>query len=787
MPNRLSKIFSRSEKEKEAEAEAERNNSSGSSSSPPPGYQQAPPDYDEDNALQPPSITAGFSNLKIGQNNKDGFPTVSESIAHLKVLECFYRLRQQIGSTDGLFGINDKTVLDTGPQPNDQAPELLAKLAEKRWAIYVARAVDRFESWLHSVVPRAQALSLSILEQHGQRGDLCEPRRGESRVRFDKTSMPPADVLMVWHSYMLNPRAYLEDCLRFGRMQLYHTQMPWQAAAECINSETFAYEAGEGAEGLFTSMTGLPWDNLAVTGPRVVECPSCGRNNAAPWTTCADSPPDGMFRSTKDHAAAIDRMLSSGSGYCDRDFALSCRSCATTITHERLKAFKFCTDVKRLLSPDNVPMGGTLLGLDGIPWKVAGQTDITTKSIAQTTNALLSNGLGAKILQQASLSGRGSNESMEGIRDIVEDATQDKPYMRKVRGTPSHRLLRAEKVGIRRMMSRYWENHSSFAMDLVGAVVRQGSFVEKMHNIDWLHSPALLSTMKRLLVKYERFVHIMAQERYQMAVPTLDVDLAWHTHQLNPHGYLNFTVKNTKQFIDHDDKVAETKLNDSFAWTSKTYQKLYSEPYSECTCWYCEAVRESHTSAASRLFNTSTSKANDKLHASDQDPRKSVHISAHNAVRPTDNTNAYQVSAGLKADELEKQYQKACERARKKGKKEPRRDDYYYSDAWGYPVYIPAYSPYIGYVPYGPMYYPMTPGCMALGAGAVGNCCAGTCGGAVAAGGCGGGAGSCAGGAAGGCGGGGGGGGCGGGGGGGGGCGGGGGGGGCGGGGGGGA
>ena len=43
-----------------------------------------------------------------------------------------------------------------------------------------------------------------------------------------------------------------------------------------------------------------------------------------------------------------------------------------------------------------------------------------------------------------------------------------------------------------------------------------------------------------------------------MAVPTLDVDLAWHTRQLSPYNYMMYTVKMTKQFVDHDDKVAET-------------------------------------------------------------------------------------------------------------------------------------------------------------------------------------------------------------------------------------
>ncbi|TKA56758.1 hypothetical protein B0A55_11287, partial [Friedmanniomyces simplex] len=289
----------------------------------------------------------------------------------------------------------------------------------------------------------------------------------------------------------------------------------------------------------------------------------------------------------------------------------------------------------------------------------------------------------------------------------------------------------------RRMMSRYWENSSPFALDLVGAVVRQGSFIEKMHNIDWLHSPALPSTMSRLLTKYQRFVQIMA-DPHNMAVPTLDVDLGWHSHQLSPSGYLQYTVSNTGQFIDHDDKVAETRLNDAFAWTSKTYQRLFNEPYSECTCWYCEAIRESHTSTASRLFKgTQALTANALVHKVEQDPGKSVHISAHNAVRPSDDPK-YTERANKQAEELDKAYAKACARAKKGGRKEPKREDYYYSDAWGYPVYIPAYSPYVGYMPYMVSYYPVTPGCMAVGAGAVGNCCAGTCGGGVAAGACGG-------------------------------------------------
>ncbi|KAK0336597.1 hypothetical protein LTR94_008207 [Friedmanniomyces endolithicus] len=719
MPSRLSKVFSRSEKtekQKEAEAEAERNPSVNPS--PPPSY--APPGYEEGNILDPPDITAGFSNLSLDQKNQDDFPSSEEVIAHLKLLECFYRLRQQIGSTDGLFGINN-SVVTSHESEGALAAELLAKVAERRWAVYLARAVDRFDAWLHALLPDAKMARVSQIQSDGEKGLLCEPGPANPPLRFEAHNLPPVD--------------------------------------DCINSETFAYRPDNEAESLFTASTMLPYDNLADARDKAMDCPSCKTTIMVPWTTVSAYGTKEKY-TTSMLPAAIDAVLSQGSGYCDPVFYADCPTCPKTVwTHQRLKAAKFCGDVQLLLER-GLPLGGTLFGLDGLPGKVAGHKDGSWKGMNLLPNDLLYEGLGKTIVDSQYLNRGGLNQNMTSIRGVIEEALRDRSYMRRVRQSLSTRLDRAQKIAIRRMMSRYWENSSPFALDLVGAVIRQGSFIEKMHNIDWLHSPALPSTMGRLLTKYQRFVGIMA-DRLHMAVPTLDVDLAWHTHQLSPYGYLNYTVINTKQFIDHDDKVAETALNDAFAWTSKTYQRLYDEPYSECTCWYCEATRESHTSAASRLFNGSQARtANALVHKVEQDPSKSVHISAHNAVRPSDD-HKYTERANKQAGELEKAYGKACARARKSGRREPKREDYYYSDAWGYPVYIPAYSPYGGYMPYSPMYYPVTPGCMAVGAGAVGNCCSGTCGGGVAAGSCGGGgAGGCAGGAAGGCGGGGGGGGC---------------------------
>jgi len=147
---------------------------------------------------------------------------------------------------------------------------------------------------------------------------------------------------------------------------------------------------------------------------------------------------------------------------------------------------------------------------------------------------------------------------MNTIKSEIETTTKDKSYIKQVNHTFGSVIDRKEKVAVRRMMSRYWENSSPSSLDLVGAVVRQGSFIEKMHAIDWIHSPACTSTMTRLLTEYTRYIGLIARYPTQVAVPTLDVDLAWHTHQLSPASYYASSISQTGKFINHDDKIEET-------------------------------------------------------------------------------------------------------------------------------------------------------------------------------------------------------------------------------------
>lgn len=274
-----------------------------------------------------------------------------------------------------------------------------------------------------------------------------------------------------------------------------------------------------------------------------------------------------------------------GTGYGDRDFSYTCHKCGGEINHDLLRVAKFKKEAENLIMRD-WPLGGTILS------PITGAPDGPIQSEAPShfttfPNRLISIALRAKVLELTNA----YKPTMSDVRDLIENSIKDKQLVKQVNSKSpleSGTLRREERLAVRKMMSRYWENSSVFALELGGAVIRQSVFVDKMYSLDWLHSPAAKETMKRLLLKYERFVQIMATYALHVAVPTLDVDLGWHTHQLSPRSYYDYTLNKCKKFIDHDDKMDEDALNSGFEWTSKTYQKLFQGVYSECTCWYCE-------------------------------------------------------------------------------------------------------------------------------------------------------------------------------------------------------
>ena len=134
-------------------------------------------------------------------------------------------------------------------------------------------------------------------------------------------------------------------------------------------------------------------------------------------------------------------------------------------------------------------------------------------------------------------------------------------------------------------------NTISIGEDLVGCVLRQESFVKNEHNQlgTFNYSSRKLETS---LVRYQRFFRMLTDKNLKrMLVPTLDIDLMWHTHQLWMYGYFHDCLNSPcHSAIDHNDKIEEAKLDNGFEYTSKAYKK-FKEDYSICYCQYCSELR----------------------------------------------------------------------------------------------------------------------------------------------------------------------------------------------------
>lgn len=102
---------------------------------------------------------------------------------------------------------------------------------------------------------------------------------------------------------------------------------------------------------------------------------------------------------------------------------------------------------------------------------------------------------------------------------------------------------------------RAYTDDREFSIDLVGAVLRQGSFVTKMYNLNWTQPDFFAReddeiALQHAVARYHAFLDLLSSSPVSFFVPTLDIDLVWHTHQLMSDSYAEDTLKYIKRFVD---------------------------------------------------------------------------------------------------------------------------------------------------------------------------------------------------------------------------------------------
>jgi len=128
--------------------------------------------------------------------------------------------------------------------------------------------------------------------------------------------------------------------------------------------------------------------------------------------------------------------------------------------------------------------------------------------------------------------------------------------------------------------------YKDFSIDLVAAALRQREFAKKITapELESFDSPNALDIAT---TRYHKFLLLMnrksggnsAKNKKFSLVPTLDIDLCWHTHQLFSVEYRDWCISHLGTAVNHDDTVAKENLDAGLKETTNAWTNAYRESY----------------------------------------------------------------------------------------------------------------------------------------------------------------------------------------------------------------
>ncbi|KAI0265155.1 hypothetical protein BC834DRAFT_802695, partial [Gloeopeniophorella convolvens] len=495
------------------------------SDAPPPPYSERPEALNS----SPPNPEQPVASSSRSSNTSPMFHVGLRAI-HAPLVEIRH-LRLHLSLLYALQGL--RTRVESANEPS--WPPLASSLGgEQRWTWFVNLAVERFQRWLEKLSP---------------------PSRSNTLAKFVRNDMPPIDVWMVLHAYLLNPQSFAEDCSRIrslGSLTALVSAVP-DLFLEAFNtiSDVILWKPHAASRANWVAKTGLPFDPLecaAILLHQDIACPQC--------------------------KAVAAYLTPSGTGYAEPNFSYTCTSCSFDITREKLAISKLTTDLTAHLLHESQTGSAdmqlylpctlrTEYGDDTIRATGIKQDLLNLKPISQFNSRKWKQNQGASLAMA---------ESLEWKFSEIKKAWSQ---------------LQKPKIAAKILGAYY--NQRPFSVELIGAVLRQGSFITKMHDLGWTaptyfekHEDAL--ALHHAVMRYHAFLDLMSSSQHALVVPTLDIDLVWHTHQLAGSRYQKDCKTNVGRYIDHDDKVEQFYLSNAFDATCRAWEKRYGLPYTQCGC-----------------------------------------------------------------------------------------------------------------------------------------------------------------------------------------------------------
>ncbi|GAA6028926.1 hypothetical protein JCM8097_001509 [Rhodosporidiobolus ruineniae] len=480
----------------------------------------------------------------------------------------------------------------------------------------------------------------------------------------------PLDIALVLHSYQLSPQQYEEDAVRvLPHLKLIQDTV-LTGVAKSINPATLEQEVSQEDRQTWQALTKLDFDpllNFASTpGIKLVD------------------PKTGLL--SKSYVPWVDDK---GKGYAQQGFKVV-NNGGDYWTHETLGIQKLSNDIFRMRHSEVHTLAGTVVS-----------------------------SLDAPERQETSKTGRCVRNALKK-QAMVEIASSSYDLGRMMATRKTAKLLLTTALGpknkkrVDAILSCY-TRREPFSLDLATAVLRQQSFIDKMYSLGWLEpgrfdeDDALL---RRCIARYHGFMDLIASTPSMFCVPTLDIDLAWHTHQLQSV-YKAGIVLATGRFILHDDKVEENTLSNGFDITARAWQSRFGVPYSTCGCPLPSQPPLSRLGRVLGRGNSSFPASTLSALSPSLDDADVTHPSEHNSLVLPKHKEAMKKRAAREAEMEVRKKRDARERergGRKWGKREGKGDEEVEAERRRAAHDVAFFAP-IPLVPiYGPIGYPVAPG-----------------------------------------------------------------------------
>ncbi|CCA71946.1 hypothetical protein PIIN_05881 [Serendipita indica DSM 11827] len=454
----------------------------------------------------------------VGMTSIRPLVTVSELQAHLRLLGAFHKLKADVESQDEGLAAKDKDLA---------------------WVVFVNKAVVSFFNWMTS-------------------------KRGPTRLPLDDTAMPPLPVIMVWHTYLLNPRHYYEDSQRISNNYSKHLtileEFPLELAASLIDEESLgAYPPSEKRRKTFEDRATSTYDILLVTYVEdglSLPCPFCEHLNPhVTWVANGER------------------------GFAQPRFEHKCEGCHQTFNKGNIGVGRFVDEFIMKKKGESIYFPETYLrARDGIKdiYSAEARYSKIFKQLDEEW-ALISSSTGDR-KEQKKLLASTLRWDPDVLCDVMHTSSQPRiPLDRDARVKLLHRLATAY-------------SHAGYAsLDLVAAVLRQATFIDKIVHMGWTrpgrweHADSL-APLVRSVARYHAFLDLMYTNSWSLLVPTLDIDLSWHTHQLKGRTYRERTLSILGRTPNHDDSIDAGVISSRYDQTAKLWRERFGVPYSVCGC-----------------------------------------------------------------------------------------------------------------------------------------------------------------------------------------------------------